>query len=252
MVRYFIQLSYDGTHYHGWQIQDNVVTVQEEVNQALSKILGTKITCTGCGRTDSGVHASDFYAHFDTDQIISPHPDFLYKVNGCLPIDIAVHELYSVGADANCRFDASSRSYIYHIITEKDVFHRQYSYFHYNVLNLELMNEAAQLLLIHTDFSCFSKAHTQTHTNDCDITEATWVAEGNKIEFRITANRFLRGMVRAIVGTLLEVGEGKISQDDFTKILKDRDRSKAGFSVPAQGLFLSNVNYPTGYFKHQA
>lgn len=247
MPRYFIKLSYEGTNYHGWQIQDNVKTVQEEVNKALSTILGTEITCTGCGRTDTGVHATDFYAHFDTDNVTTPYSDFTYKVNGCLPPDIALHEIYDVGKEANSRFDATSRSYVYKIITKKDVF-AKHAYFHYKKMDLQLMNSCTQLLLAHTDFSCFSKSHTQTHTNDCDITEAQWIAEDVKLEFRISANRFLRGMVRAIVGTLLEVGEGKISKEDFKKILADKDRSNAGFSVPANGLFLTRVDYPDGYF----
>ncbi|MBL4658623.1 MAG: tRNA pseudouridine(38-40) synthase TruA [Flavobacteriales bacterium] len=263
MARYFIRLSYEGTNYHGWQVQDNVATVQAEINKALPTITGTDISCTGCGRTDTGVHASDFYAHFDlptlrlrsvepsqagADKLDLSHLDFIYKVNGCLPGDIAVHELYEVAEDANTRFDATSRSYIYKIITRKDVFVK-HAYFHYKEMNLEDMNSCTKLLLNHTDFSCFSKAHTQTHTNDCDITVAAWVSEGTKLEFRITANRFLRGMVRAIVGTLLEVGEGKISLDDFKTILADKDRSNAGYSVPAQGLFLTRVEYPKGYFE---
>jgi len=244
MGRYFIKLSYKGTNYHGWQIQDNANTVQAEVNKALTTILGKEISCTGCGRTDTGVHASAFYAHFDHGDSNS---DIIYKLNGCLPEDIAIHNIYRMADEANSRFDAISRSYEYKIITKKDVCSGQFVYFHYKELNLELMKDCASLLLDHRDFSCFSKANTQTKTNDCDITEAEWIEGDQKLEFRITANRFLRGMVRAIVGTLLEIGEAKISKDDFVRILEGKDRSSAGYSVPAQGLFLTKVDYPEGY-----
>ncbi|MBL4755298.1 MAG: tRNA pseudouridine(38-40) synthase TruA [Flavobacteriales bacterium] len=248
MARYFIRLSYDGTNYHGWQIQQNAVTVQEELNNALSTIIEKDISCTGCGRTDAGVHASDFYAHFDAAIISEPFPKLIYKLNGRLPDDIAIHELYRVHNEANARFDAVSRSYSYRIITMKNVFAGPYAYFHYHKVNMDAMNRCGQLLLKHTDFSCFSRSNTQTRTNNCDILDVEWLESEGKLEFRISANRFLRGMVRAIVGTLLEVGAGKISEDDFIKILDGQDRTKAGYSVPARGLFLNKVTYPEGYW----
>ncbi|HIA06021.1 MAG TPA: tRNA pseudouridine(38-40) synthase TruA [Flavobacteriales bacterium] len=250
MARYFIKLSYDGSNYHGWQIQANANTVQAEINKALSSVIGQRITCTGCGRTDTGVHAAEFYAHFDTKYV--PHSsDLIYKINGCLPGDIAVHKLYPVGDQANSRFDAISRSYKYRIIMRKNVFSQSYSYYHYKQVDLSAMNSCSSLLLEHTDFSCFSKSKTQTKTNSCYITEAKWTANDQELEFRITANRFLRGMVRAIVGTMLDVGEGKISQEDFVKTLESMDRTQAGYSVPARGLFLDKVSYPDGYLKEE-
>ena len=249
MARYFIRLSYDGTNYHGWQIQDNAATVQEELNSALSTIIEKDISCTGCGRTDAGVHASEFYAHFDASIISDPYPSLIYKLNGRLPGDIAVHQLYHVDDEANSRFDAISRSYSYRINTQKDAFAGPYVYFHYQKVNLDVMNRCGKILQQHTDFSCFSRSNTQTKTNNCDIIDVEWLEREGKLEFRISANRFLRGMVRAIVGTLLEVGAGKISEDDFIKILEGKDRTKAGYSVPARGLFLNKVTYPDGYFR---
>ena len=263
MARYFIRLSYDGSNYHGWQIQDNARSVQGEINKALSTIIGEETTCTGCGRTDAGVHATEFYAHFDlpaclpdgqvnqqagANRISAPASDFIYKLNGCLPRDIAISNLYDVPEQANSRFDAVFRSYSYHIITRKDVFAGAFAHFHYKKLNMEVMNRCSKVLLEHTDFSCFSRSNTQTKTNNCDIIGVEWLESEGKLEFRISANRFLRGMVRAIVGTLLEVGEGKTSESDFAKILESKNRTKAGSSVPAQGLFLSKVVYPNGYF----
>jgi len=248
MARYFIRLSYDGTNYHGWQIQDNAQTVQGQVNKALGIIFEQDIACTGCGRTDTGVHASGFYAHFDVAAFSDSGDDIVYKLNGCLPVDIAIDQIYLVDDEANSRFDAVSRSYTYHIITKKNVFAGAHAYFHYKPVDVNSMNRCAGVLLKHTDFSCFSRSNTQTKTNNCDIIEAKWTQDKQRLDFDITANRFLRGMVRAIVGTMLEVGAGKLSEADFTNILESKDRTKAGFSVPAQGLFLSKVLYPDGYF----
>ena len=250
MARYFIKLSYDGSNYHGWQIQVNANSIQTELNTALSTIVGQTTACTGCGRTDAGVHAAEFYAHFDAKSA-AISPDFIYKINGCLPSDIAVHKLYAVNDDANSRFDAISRSYKYQIITRKDVFSQPYAYYYYRRLDLSAMNICAEALLEHKDFSCFSKSKTQTKTNICCITEARWTTNDQKLEFRITANRFLRGMVRAIVGTMLNIGEGKMSKQDFLSTLDSKDRTKAGYSVPAHGLFLDKVSYPDGYLQER-
>lgn len=250
MARYFIKLSYDGSNYHGWQIQANADTVQTEINKALSTVIGQTTACTGCGRTDAGVHAAEFYAHFDAKSA-AISPDILYKLNGCLPGDIAVHKLHVVNDDANSRFDAISRSYKYQIITGKDVFSQPYAYYHYKHVDLPAMNSCANLLLQHKDFSCFSRSNTQTKTNICQITEAGWTSRNQKLEFRITANRFLRGMVRAIVGTMLNIGEGKMSELDFLSTLDSKDRTRAGYSVPAHGLFLDKVSYPDGYLQER-
>jgi len=250
-VRYFIQLSYKGSNYHGWQIQNNSNTVQAELNKALSTILEERVYCTGCGRTDTGVHAKEFFAHFDCEKDLFSDNEFLYKTNGCLPPDIAVHKFYKVNHDANARFDAISRSYQYQIIREKNVFDNEYTYYLYGNLDLEIMNKAATIILDHTDFTSFSKSNSQSKTNDCNIKESFWEEKNGRLNFHITANRFLRGMVRSIVGTMIDLGKGKLSLEDFTDIILSKDRTKAGFSVPAQGLFLIQLTYPESVFKQE-
>lgn len=249
MSRFFIFIQYKGTNYHGWQNQPNAVTVQQVLEEKLSVLLREKIETTGCGRTDTGVHASEFAAHFDTDNLLpeaSAH--FLYKINSLLPYDISVYNLLKVKPQAHARFDAISRTYEYHISTTKDPFAREFSYFYPWELNIPLMNDAAAKLKEYTDFTSFSKLHTDVKTNNCKIIEAFWAAEGSKLIFTITADRFLRNMVRAIVGTLIEVGKGKISIPDLSNILEKKNRSEAGISVPAHGLFLKKIKYPESIF----
>lgn len=251
MHRYFIQLSYNGTNYHGWQIQDNTPnTVQQVLNEALSKVLNEPVMLTGCGRTDTGVHAKDFYAHFDCSKtdLVEQSGKWMHKFNSVLPHDVAISAIYAVHAEASSRFDAVSRTYKYVISKRKDPFLIDAAYFLNGDIDVNKMNEAAVLLFKYTDFSCFSKSNTQTFTNNCKIMKAEWAVENNTLVFTISADRFLRNMVRAIVGTLLEVGEGKLSLEEFEKVIESKDRSNAGFSVPACGLYLMNVAYPKEYF----
>lgn len=244
--RYFIHLAYNGADYHGWQVQDNAHTVQESINKALSTLLSTEINVLGCGRTDTGVHASDFYAHFDLEKPLSEkeRAAIVFKLNRFLPVSIVIFDLLAVKPDSNTRFDALSRSYTYHVSRRKDPFFDDFSYFVYGDLDVELMNKAAIEMMTFTDFTSFSKLHTQTKTNNCRISEAKWEEDGHKLVFTITADRFLRNMVRSIVGTLLDVGRRKISIAEFTTIIKNKDRCEAGYSVPSKALFLERVEYP--------
>jgi len=245
--RYFIQLSYKGTYYHGWQIQPNASTVQETLENALSTILKEKIETVGAGRTDTGVHARMFYTHFDSlRKELGRDKKILFQLNGILPSDIAVQNIFFVNDDVHARFDALSRTYEYHIHQKKDPFLDDFSYYLYGNPDIEKMNRSAELLFDYTDFTSFSKLHTDVKTNDCKIIQAEWKKENHRLIFTIKANRFLRGMVRAIVGTMLELGFDKICLAEFCKIIEDKDRSKAGFSVPAHGLFLVDIEYPEG------
>ncbi|MDP5201676.1 tRNA pseudouridine(38-40) synthase TruA [Flavobacterium sp. DG2-3] len=241
-MRYFIQFAYNGTHYHGWQIQPNASSVQETLNKAFSVLLNETISIMGAGRTDSGVHASEMYGHFDTEKTLDI-PVLIHKLNSYLPKDIAIFDIILVHDDAHCRFDATKRTYEYHINTVKNPFLQELSWYVTQKLDVELMNEAAQLLLKHTDFECFSKVHTDVNTFDCTIFEAYWKQENGKLVFTISANRFLRNMVRAIVGTLINIGLKKISLIDFENIIASKSREKAGFSVPAHGLYLTKIVY---------
>lgn len=245
MSRYFMHLAYDGSAYHGWQVQPGSVTVQELIDQALRTVFRQPdIQTVGCGRTDSGVHASQFYLHFDvSDPLIDPQKD-LYRLNNFLPYDIACYELLPVHADAHARFDAIERAYEYRIHTRKDPFLKKYSVFLGYELDVELMNRAGQLLLHHQDFGAFCKSGSDQHTTICNVVEASWLKEGYHLRFHIRANRFLRNMVRAIVGTMLDLGRGQISLEEFEAILQSGDRSQAGTSAPAHGLYLSEVKYP--------
>lgn len=286
--RYFIELSFNGSAYHGWQIQQNAVSVQEVLNQKLSVILRQPIETTGCGRTDTGVHARQFFAHFDAeersivqgpwsmdgaydiamdsgsvttmvhrpstiDQSAEATMDYglwtmdynnlLRSINSVLPKDIAVKRIFPVAAGANARFDATLRSYEYHIHFNKDPFKNGWSWELRDKPDIDLMNAAAQIIMQHTDFSCFSKSNTQVKTNICKITKAEWRTSDDGVIFQISADRFLRNMVRAIVGTLLMVGLKEIEPEAVRGIIESKNRSKAGTSVPACGLYLTEVLY---------
>ena len=243
MSRYFIHIAYNGANYHGYQIQPHAASIQEELEKCLSLKLGKKVSITGCGRTDTGVHARNFFAHFDVDEPIQ-NVDFLTEqVNLFLPRDIVIYRIWQVDDNLHARFDAVSRTYHYYISRNKNPFHTQDSYFLYGDLNVELMQQAADLLFEYEDFTSFSKLHTQVKTNNCKIMEAKWFEQDGMLVFRIKADRFLRNMVRAIVGTLLEVGRGKMSLMDFLKVIEKKNRCSAGLSVPAHALFLEEVEY---------
>lgn len=241
--RYFLQLCYKGTNYHGWQIQPNAVSVQEVMEKSLSTLLREDIKVVGAGRTDTGVHASFFVLHFDSENENIQPSDFVYKLNSFLPNDIATRKLWKVKDSAHARFDALSRTYKYYISTEKDPFATETTYKFIQKLDLARMNKAAACLFDYVDFTSFSRLHTDVKTNNCKIMLAEWKQEGNQLVFTIKADRFLRNMVRAVVGTLLEVGKGKLGVDDFRKIIEAKDRSVAGASAPAEGLFLVDIEY---------
>jgi tRNA pseudouridine38-40 synthase len=241
-LRYFIKLAYNGTHYHGWQYQPNAASVQETMNKAFSVILNNEISLMGAGRTDTGVHAKEMFAHFDLEKPFDI-PNTIHKLNSFLPKDIVIYAIIPVANEAHSRFDATKRTYEYHINTFKDAFLQEQSWYFHQKLDLDLMNEAAKSLLNHTDFQCFSKVNTDVNTFDCSIFEAYWKQEDDKLIFTISANRFLRNMVRSIVGTLINIGLHKITLDDFEAIIESKNRDKAGFSVPAHGLYLTKIAY---------
>ena len=246
--RYFIYLAYDGTAYHGWQIQPNGVSVQERLLKALATLLRREVEVVGAGRTDAGVHASLMIAHFDSE--VPLDTTFMAdKLNRLLPPDISVYRLRPVVPEAHARFDATSRMYKYYVTTSKIPFDRQYRCRLFQVPDFERMNEAAQTLFDYTDFTSFSKLHTDVKTNNCKIMHAAWtqIDEVTWV-FTIRADRFLRNMVRAIVGTLLEVGRGKLTVEDFRRIIEQKDRCRAGTSVPGNALFLVDVTYPEEIF----
>lgn len=242
--KYFIELSYRGTNYHGWQIQPNAITVQEILDKALSTFFRQKVESLGCGRTDTGVHATQFFAHFE---ILIPtpinHDKFIQSINSILPFDISVKRIIETTAEAHARFDAILRSYEYRIHYFKNPFLQDLSWLVRDELNLALMNEAASGLLNYTDFSCFSKSNTQVFTNNCKISRAEWLESDEGVIFHISADRFLRNMVRAIVGTMVEIGRGKIPPTAIHTIIESKNRSNAGASVPACGLYLTTVKY---------
>lgn len=243
-VRYRIQLSYLGTHYHGWQKQLDNVSVQSQINAALSTALQEQVDVVGAGRTDTGVHASAYIAHFDTNQVISDIDNLMFKLNSLLPNDIAVQDIKASKEDFHARFDAISRTYEYSIIQSKDPFLIERSYFIRNKLDINAMQKASNLLFNHKNFKSFSKVKTDVYTFDCEIKKAIWTQKGHHLLFEIEANRFLRNMVRAIVGTLIEVGLHKISVEEFNTVILSQDRSKAGKSVPANALVLKDIKYP--------
>lgn len=245
MNRYFVELAYNGAPFNGWQIQPNAASVQETLEKAFSLILREKISVTGCGRTDTGVHAKNYVAHFDCslDEIDSDY--YCYKFNTYLPKAIVLLKISKVDAVSHARFDATERSYEYHITTQKNPFKEGFCTHIYYKPNMSDMNAAAKLLLKQKDFTSFAKLHSDASTNECNVMRAEWVeVSDNYWIFHITANRFLRNMVRAVVGTLLEVGKGNLDLDGFVKIIEAKDRSKAGTSVPPQGLFLTDIKYP--------
>lgn len=245
MPRYFLRIAYDGTRYHGWQIQPGSPTVQQALNDALQKVLRQKqIETTGCGRTDTGVHASEFYLHFDLPVAVTDPEKELYRLNNCLPHDIAVKAFIPVHPEAHARFDATERSYEYRIHTRKDPFLLNYSAHLSYDLDVALMNEAGLWLLTQTDFAAFCKTGSDQHTTRCALIEAAWLKTGDQLKFTIRADRFLRNMVRAIVGTMVDLGRGRISLNDFHTIVESGNRSNAGTSAPACGLYLTGVKYP--------
>ncbi|WP_299336131.1 tRNA pseudouridine(38-40) synthase TruA [uncultured Psychroserpens sp.] len=241
-MRFFIELSYNGKAYHGWQNQPDAISVQEVLEKALSTLLSNEITIVGAGRTDAGVHASQMYAHFDFDGTLPEN--LVFKLNSFLPKDISIHHIFAVTDDAHARFDALSRTYNYRISTRKNVFNHEYAYTLQKELNMDLMNKACEILLQYNDFQCFSKVNTDVKTYHCKLMHAEWISKNDELVFNIKADRFLRNMVRAIVGTLINIGLGKIELDALHDIIKSKDRSQAGFSVPAQGLYLVGITYP--------
>jgi tRNA pseudouridine38-40 synthase len=240
-------LSYKGTNYHGWQVQPNADTVQANIEKALTLLLRQPMQIVGAGRTDAGVHAQEMFAHFDVPQAIDTKA-LTYKLNAFLPKDIAIHDILPVKESAHARFDATARSYKYFINRNKNPFLTETSWYLAKDLDVNAMNEAAKILLQYDDFKSFSKTHTDVKTFICDVREAYWEQSNGQLIFNITADRFLRNMVRAIVGTLVDVGLHKLSKQDFINIIEAKDRQKAGFSVPAQGLFLTKIEYPSNIF----
>lgn len=242
-MRYFVWFSYDGTAYHGWQIQPNGNSVQEELQRALSTLLREEISVTGAGRTDAGVHARQMVAHFDFSEAIDLE-QLAYKLNRILPCDIAVDRVELVDDDMHARFSATSRTYHYYIHTKKDPFSRPYSTELHYELDFDKMNEAGRILMTYDDFGAFCKSHSDVKRTLCRVTKAEWVQTSETSwYFEITANRFLRNMVRAVVGTLIDVGRGRLTLDDFRKVIEGKRRTEAGESMPANALFLENIRY---------
>lgn len=247
VMRYFIELSYNGTNYRGWQIQRNARSVQAELNECISLILGEGIETTGSGRTDAGVHALQQFAHFDYAGSID-RDQLTYKLNRFLPPDISIIHIHKVRDDAHARFTAIQRGYQYIITSEKDPFRQNLVYYSNITLDVPFMNKAARILKRWRDFQSFSKVKTDVNHFNCNIVNAGWTVNGKTLVFEIMADRFLRGMVRSIVGTMLEIGQHRLDLDDLKRILKSRDRKKGGRSVPAHGLYLSMVRYPEEIF----
>jgi tRNA pseudouridine38-40 synthase len=247
--RYFIRFAYDGTAYCGWQVQPNGLSVQEVLTKALCTILRTEdIEIVAAGRTDAGVHARNMVAHFDVEDRLPAGLDLVNKLNSLLPSDISVIEIREVKPEVHARFDALSRRYEYHLVLQKDVFRHPFAMRIYNPLDFDRMNEAAKILFEYTDFTSFSKLHTDVKTNNCKIMAARWEQREEEWIFIVEADRFLRNMVRAIVGTLLEVGRGKMTIDEFRQVIDAKNRCNAGSSVPAKGLFLVEVAYPENIY----
>jgi tRNA pseudouridine38-40 synthase len=251
MPRYFIQLAYNGTNYHGWQVQDNTPqTVQHILQEKMSMIIGHPIEVVGCGRTDAGVHAKDYYAHFDSHKPdLHSDSNYVYKLNKVLPFEIAIKKIVPVKNEASARFDAQARTYDYLIHQTKSPFIFNSSLYVFGEINFEAMNQAAAYLLTIEDFTSFSKVNTQAFTNNCSVTFAQWIKQNDdEYVFKITANRFLRNMVRAIVGTLLEVGKGKMTIEEFKTIVNNKNRSDAGMSAAGHALYLTDIQYPKSVF----
>jgi len=256
MSRYFIHMAYDGSDYCGWQIQPNEKTVQQVLEHALSTLLTQEISVSGAGRTDTGVHASHFVAHFDhfstqsadrassSKSYLPSSVQFIFKLNRFLPPDIVVYKIISVAEELHARFSATYRTYQYHISSIKPLYKRNYSHYVYGKLDQEAINSCCKVLMETTDFTSFAKLHTDVQTNNCTVTNAEWKNVEQGYLFEISADRFLRNMVRSITGTLLDVGRGKLDLEGFKKIVEAKDRSKAGSSAPAKGLFLTDIGYP--------
>lgn len=241
-MRYFIEFSYCGKNYFGYQIQPREISVQQELEKALSTLLRQEIKTTGAGRTDTGVHAKKMFAHFDTD--IKPDQNLVYKLNSFLSDDISVKRIFEVKDDFHARFNATYRTYEYYISSEKNPFTQDSSWQMWRrKLDIDQMNEACKILFEYEDFTSFAKLHTDNKTNNCRIYKAIWEQNGAELKFTISADRFLRNMVRAIVGTMVEIGNGKIKPEDLRKIIEKKDRNSAGTSAPPQGLFLVDVGY---------
>lgn len=246
-MRYFFEISYKGTNYSGWQSQRNATGIQEVVEDCMRKMLREKIEIVASGRTDAGVHCSQQFFHTDIEQVLNKG-DFLHNLNAFLPKDIAVHAIHPVTNEANARYDAVERSYVYRIVRRKNVFSAGFAWYFFKPLNIGNMNEAAALLRGRHDFRCFSKVNTDVTHFICTVKEAEWEEDGDNLTFRITANRFLRGMVRAIVGTLVDIGQGRTTLEKFGQILESGDRKEAGANVPPEGLYLVAVRYPEEVF----
>ena len=242
-MKYFLELSYNGTAYHGWQNQPNAISVQHVLEEALSLLLKENVAVVGAGRTDAGVHASQMFAHFETNVVFEAEA-LVYRMNSLLPKDIALRNVFKVKASAHARFDALSREYLYRISLQKNVFSFNDSFYIKQSLDVLKMNEAAKILLQYKDFQCFSKTNTDVKTYHCHILHAEWILINQELHFTIKANRFLRNMVRAIVGTLVNIGLGKMEVNAMHDIIKSKDRGEAGFSVPAHALYLQQIEYP--------
>ena len=250
-LRYFIKLAYKGTNYHGWQVQPNAITVQELLNKSFSTIFRSPLEVVGAGRTDTGVHAEEFFAHVDIENEFNPQ-EIIFKLNGLLPNDIVVYDIFETTENAHARFDAASRSYEYRIFLGKSPFLTETAWQLITTkLAIDKMNEAADILKTHTNFKCFSRSNSDVRTYNCNIMQAGWKQTGQLLVFHITADRFLRNMVRAIVGTLIEIGKGKMTLAEFKSVIESENRCNAGPSAPAQGLFLTRVTYPKTIMKHE-
>lgn len=252
MSRYFIKLAYNGTNYNGWQVQENTPnTIQQVLEGKMAMLLKEPIEVMGCGRTDTGVHARNYYAHFNCQNtdLIENSEHWVYKLNNVLPSDISIYSILKVKDDAHARFDATARTYHYYLHQHKNPFIENLSWYQYGEIDFELMNQACKILMTTSDFTSFSKVNTQTKTNICSVVEAAWVPiDENEWCFVITADRFLRNMVRAIVGTLMMVGRHKITLEDLKKIIENKNRNDAGTSAPAHALFLTDIKYPEDTF----
>lgn len=246
-MRYFLEVSYKGTNYSGFQSQINANTIQAEIEKALQVLLKNKIELTGSSRTDAGVHAFQNYFHFDTESEITSKQ--LYNLNAILPTDIAAKSIVRVKDDAHCRFDAISREYKYFIYKRKDPFLTDQAFYFPYALDVDSMKKAAGIIKEYSDFTSFSKRNTQAKTFECHIKESSWAIEGDCLVYNVVSNRFLRGMVRALTATMLKLGRGKMNFDIFRSIIEARDCTLANFAVPARGLFLIHVSYPHDYFK---
>ncbi|WP_276498303.1 tRNA pseudouridine(38-40) synthase TruA [Pontibacter litorisediminis] len=246
-MRYFLEIAYDGTRFHGWQVQPNALSVQEVLEDSLNKVLREPVSTTGSGRTDTGVHASQQFVHFNAQQPLDPQ-QVVYRLNRILPEDISAVDLYLVQPDAHARYDAFARTYHYHITLRKNPFKRYHAWYHSRPLDVEKMNEAAAILLKYEDFTTFSKVKGDTKHYRCNMYEAVWRQAGEELQFTIRANRFLRGMVRLIVGTLVDVGRGKLTVQEFEQIVASQDRRRSSGAAPSEGLYLAKVEYPSELF----